>query len=724
MWEIYKEDFDTFTIEIFKICHQMTIRKLRSHLRRNGVWVKVDRHTTVAQSLYATLQEDEPIEWTETEMKEQLDKDGFNSYQAKRLRSQRSTSPQPQPQSQRPTSLSSSLSSSLSLPPSNLQQSTSPPQQTPFQQTPLQQTPPSQPQEPQLSSTTASTTSGFGKELANLAKLYTDENKYSGENDNFDFKLVIFNDLCNRADVPQAAMVKAYPTMLRGLALDHYYTNLRDIAQTLLFDQICDTTRNYFEGPEYRRGILGQWNSMTLKSMIGKTENTGKSTLDCLQLLIKELRHLQHGLDPDLRTDKFLHNKLINACQELPACQYACFKPSDSLAGLINDLRSSIITFEKSNNENSQAFFTDRRYHRQYPRSSSSRPFNRHQSPSQHITTKKRCFVCNREGCWSSKHSQDERDESRKRFREKLNRRFDRNARQYIAEYEGTDNELDSESIDDMIEALVIDVHSLPGSPTQAQTESFLTSFGTIQYKGAIDTTTNLADRSFTHAITSINPTTTHSDVDPFAYITSNRYTSNEFYGVMIDTGASKRSTAGYGQYLAYKRIRDVAIDNTRAGAINVQFGIGSTSSIGSIIVDTPVGSVEFHVVQADTPFLLCLADMDILQVYYNNLSNTLVTPTKSVPVVRRFGHPFLLWEESLQSFIVHSFDQNPCYLTNTELRRLHRRFGHPSADRLHRVLERSSYNNINKQTIDYLTRYCSYCRRLGKSLGRFKFIL
>lgn len=178
----------------------------------------------------------------------------------------------------------------------------------------------------------------FSKELMNLAKIYTEENKYCGENDNFDFKLVVFNDLCSKANVPQEAKDKAYSMMLRGLALDHYYTNLKNTTQTPSFDQVCDATRCYFEGPEYRRSILGRWNSLTLESIIHKTDNTGKSTLDCLQILTKELRHLQHSLDPDLRTDKFLHNKLIHACQELPACQYACFKPSDSLAGLITDL--------------------------------------------------------------------------------------------------------------------------------------------------------------------------------------------------------------------------------------------------------------------------------------------------------------------------------------------------------------------------------------------------
>jgi len=177
----------------------------------------------------------------------------------------------------------------------------------------------------------------------------------------------------------------------------------------------------------------------------------------------------------------------------------------------------------------------------------------------------------------------------------------------------------------------------------------------------------------------------------------------------MIDTRASKKSTARYGQYLAYRKIRDTTINTSKARAINVQFGIGSTPSVGSITINTPIGNVEFHIVQADTLFLLCLVDMDTLKVYYNNLSNVLVTLTKSILVTRRFGHPFLLWEESLQSFITNSFNQNPCYLTTTELRQLHCRFGHPSTNRLYKVLERSGHDT-DKQAIDYLTKYCSFC--------------
>ena len=40
---------------------------------------------------------------------------------------------------------------------------------------------------------------------------------------------------------------------------------------------------------------------------------------------------------------------------------------------------------------------------------------------------------------------------------------------------------------------------------------------------------------------------------DLFVYIIIERYTPKEFYGVMIDIGASKKSTVGYRQYFVYK---------------------------------------------------------------------------------------------------------------------------------------------------------------------------
>ena len=46
-----------------------------------------------------------------------------------------------------------------------------------------------------------------------------------------------------------------------------------------------------------------------------------------------------------------------------------------------------------------------------------------------------------------------------------------------------------------------------------------------------------------------------------FIYITIERYTPKEFYSVIINIDAFKKSTIGYGQYLIYKTIANSNMD-------------------------------------------------------------------------------------------------------------------------------------------------------------------
>jgi hypothetical protein len=193
----------------------------------------------------------------------------------------------------------------------------------------------------------------------------------------------------------------------------------------------------------------------------------------------------------------------------------------------------------------------------------------------------------------------------------------------------------------------------------------------------------------------------------------------------MINTGASQWSTVGYNQYLAYTTtIADTSMDKTSKGDVNIKFSIGSTSSISSIVVHSPVGTVEFYIIQADTPFLLSLADMDCLQIQFLNLKNVLQTTQGDVPVVRQFGHALLLWNESLHAFVQESLcDTLSCFLTEPELCCLHKRFRHPSVQRLHHVLEQSGHE-VDCDVLQHLTKYCTSCQKHSTSLGRFKFTL
>ncbi len=125
--------------------------------------------------------------------------------------------------------------------------------------------------------------------------------------------------------------------------------------------------------------------------------NENKFMKECLHLLIKNLRHLQHELDSKLRSERFIHNKLINACQDVSACQYACYRSSNSLSDLINDLKSSIVIYQKTNSNLNETFFIDRRYHKNFLSRNFSSRIN--QDRRFNDRSKKRCFICQKEEC-------------------------------------------------------------------------------------------------------------------------------------------------------------------------------------------------------------------------------------------------------------------------------------------------------------------------------------
>ena len=61
--------------------------------------------------------------------------------------------------------------------------------------------------------------------------------------------------------------------------------------------------------------------------------------------------------------------------------------------------------------------------------------------------------------------------------------------------------------------------------------------------------------------------------------------------------------------------------------------------------------------------------------------------------------------------------------MTEIELRRLHRRFGHPSVCCLQQVLERSGHD-VELPALEHFTKYYKHCQKHGKSPGRFSFTL
>ena len=75
--------------------------------------------------------------------------------------------------------------------------------------------------------------------------------------------------------------------MLKGLALDQYYTN--NLSKRTL-DDACNSLKVFFEGPGYYRRNLDEWNSTTLATVTAK--NPDKTTYQNVQELINTLRKL------------------------------------------------------------------------------------------------------------------------------------------------------------------------------------------------------------------------------------------------------------------------------------------------------------------------------------------------------------------------------------------------------------------------------------------------
>jgi hypothetical protein len=138
-------------------------------------------------------------------------------------------------------------------------------------------------------------------------------------------------------------------------------------------------------------------------------------------------------------------------------------------------------------------------------------------------------------------------------------------------------------------EALIVEVE---GTDAAEESDVFMTEAGhPIEQEQATDIVRKLSDNTAIHALLKSNPC--NDSVECFA---TDQSGPNEFHGIMIDTGAAGKPTAGYNQYTAYERLFGITpIDTNQEGAVKAMFGIGSTASIGSITISTPIGQCEFH---------------------------------------------------------------------------------------------------------------------------------
>ncbi|KAI0998671.1 hypothetical protein K3495_g9529 [Podosphaera aphanis] len=136
----------------------------------------------------------------------------------------------------------------------------------------------------------------------------------------------------------------------------------------------------------------------------------------------------------------------------------------------------------------------------------------------------------------------------------------DDSLRQFITNFE--EDPEDELEIEHMIMDLEIPSES-NSSEVSSSNSYFMTSNGEIEGLLAV---TLLNDSSVRHAVTKTTD---------FIFLAGEKYRSSYFQGIVIDSGAAARSSAGWPQFQALPKIQGVQLDTTKAGTARIIFGDG-----------------------------------------------------------------------------------------------------------------------------------------------------
>ena len=255
--------------------------------------------------------------------------------------------------------------------------------------------------------------------------------------------------------------------------------------------------------------------------------------------MVLQLRQIQRGLNYEFQSDTALRNKIIMSYSNIPACNVAILQSTTIIVELINNIyavienNEEVMKAEKSELFDSGTYFIDRKYY--INRSLNliySKP-STYSFPNNNGFQKKKCFVCDKIGCWSTKHIDKKRQESRNKFVKRFTDSIDKRYESYIQEYEGQEDENVEEKD---FEALIFDIQD-----DLEEAENFVTIIFIITSNQAHARYLELINRFTYHVLTKSAPTLT-------------RYDFKQFYDILLDIGAARTSTSGYKQAQAYMR--------------------------------------------------------------------------------------------------------------------------------------------------------------------------
>lgn len=243
-----------------------------------------------------------------------------------------------------------------------------------------------------------------GENILDLLNAYSNEsNRFDGTvSDIFDCKCQLFEERCEQSELHEYQRRIAFSTMLCGIARQLYFDFLK--SNNLELNVLVSEMKTRFELLERGQAHLREWDRITLHKM--SVENPQLSSKECLEKLLGRISDLQTGL-PEIYLHNTIHrDKLMNAVCNVVECAVAHQKPSEAVQGMILDLyaclanASKITTISDSSLANNTIPLLD----------INANMIDRYSIPNNNSNHKRnaQCIVCNKKGCWSTKHSTKE----------------------------------------------------------------------------------------------------------------------------------------------------------------------------------------------------------------------------------------------------------------------------------------------------------------------------
>lgn len=527
---------------------------------------------------------------------------------------------------------------------------------------------------------------------SDIGKLFRKDLRYSGASREPIRRLwAAFMDsceLCSMDTTDTPSMMRLIQTsFVTGNAFRYFMDYVKPVAKSA--EDAIDQMEAHFLSNRAKRVNDEIWNELSFKFVKKKREfdKLPSTNEECLNDLLSQIGDLA-----DMRTspgnDSVVTAKVIAAVRDIETFTIVCQNPPDGLQDLHAVLRSCALEHDREfirnssanafqvneTKESSASMYVDRNVRFNHNEERKDRSIKGYGRPNTERRYKPRrfsnretrlrvppdvCIICHKKGCHSSKHR-------------KRTKAFMQLAHSFASD--GTDNDDKTSESESESESQDLDSDSYLAIANLAVTKRASASFG----------------------LAMLHP---EYNVD----------------AALIDTGSSILSTIG--ENLA----RAAQIASALPTSPNYNANPRTIGAVGSSV--STLGELKFafnfggrtyvlmlYIVPGNTPLLLSHKDLDSMGLNYQTLHKVVerLDDGYKEKVQMRNHLPFLVFSPT-------------SYLTENQLRAIHRNLGHPSFDKQMKIIEQSNLDDLPDDTREKLEKIVKYCRTCQLSRAKPK---